>query len=154
MIGCNAAVTMRRGVRAIFIRIATVFLAIFAAGLVITPVERSARNGGFAGGHAIAFHGGFPGQNGRYGFPADLWAQPRGEAFPAAAICGRGAPWGAWGYAPSDLGYYEPPAVVTEEQPSEGPSPAPPPPRRGCATQIYKVPSETGGEIPVKVVRC
>jgi hypothetical protein len=150
-------------VRAISIRIATAFLAIFAAGLIITPVETSARSGGFAGSHAIPSHAGFPGRMVRpglgRGFPART-ARPGFAGihglrhFRHRRFVGAGAPWGAWGYAPSDLGYYEPPAVAPEEQPSDEPIPMQAPPRRGCSTQIYKVPSESGGEVSVKVVRC
>src|SRR5260370_27541715 len=43
---------------AMTIRIATGFLAILAIAL-IAPVEASARGGGFAGGHAMSFRGGF-----------------------------------------------------------------------------------------------
>jgi hypothetical protein len=148
-------------VPAISTRLAIAIIAVFATGLILTPVETSARNGGgFAGSHAIGFRGGFPARAVRPAFrPAFRPALGRAHGvthFRHRRFSGAGASWGAWGYAPYDLGYgyYEPPGVVSEEQPSEGPSPAPPPPRRGCTTQIYKVPSESGGEVPVKVVRC
>jgi hypothetical protein len=177
------------------IRLTAALVAIFATGLILTPVETSARSGGFAGGHGIAFHGGFPARTVRPAFgpafrpafgpavrPAVGPAVGRvhgrvhgARHFGQRRFLGAGAPWGAWGYAPYDLGYgyYEPPAVVTEEQPSEEPTPyyeppavvtekppsekhgpVPPPPRRECTTKIYKVLSESGGEVPIKVVRC
>jgi hypothetical protein len=151
---------LRMKVPAISTRLATALVAVFATGLILTPVEASARNGGFAGGHAIGFHGGFPARTVRPAFRSAFgptFGRSHGvRHFRHRRFTGAGASWGAWGYAPYDLGYgyYEPPAVVSEGQPSEEPSPAPPPPRRGCSTQIYKVPSEAGGEVPVKVVRC
>jgi hypothetical protein len=46
-----------------------------------------------------------------------------------------------------DSGDYDPPRVGPDEQPVK-------PPRPGCSTQTYKVPSEAGGETSVNVVRC
>ena len=106
-------------------RLAIAIVAVFATGLILTPVETSARNGGFAGGHAIAFHGGFPARTVRPAFRSAFgptFGRSHGvRHFRQRRFSGAGASWGAWGYAPSDLGYYEPPAVVTEEQPSEEP---------------------------------
>jgi hypothetical protein len=53
-------------------------------------------------------------------------------------------------------GYYDPPTVTPDQQPSY-PTAAYPyvkPPRSGCSTQTYKVPSEGGGEASINVVRC
>jgi hypothetical protein len=47
----------------------------------------------------------------------------------------------------SDSGDHDPPTVGNDEQPVK-------PPRPGCSTQAYKVPSEAGGETSVNVVRC
>jgi hypothetical protein len=156
MSGCHPAGILRMKVPVMSTRLAIAIVAVFATGLILTPVEASARNGGFAGSHAIGFHGGFPARAVRPAFRPALGRTHGVTHFRHRRFSGAGASWGAWGYAPYDLGYgyYEPPAVVSEGQPSEEPSPAPPPPRRGCSTQIYKVPSESGGEVPVKVVRC
>jgi hypothetical protein len=65
---------------------------------------------------------------------------------------GWGAPYGYYG----DDGYYDPSTVAPDEQPTYPTATYPylKPPRSGCATQTYKVPSEDGGEASVNVVRC
>ena len=66
-----------------------------------------------------------------------------------------GAPYGYYGYD-GDSGYDDPSTVAPDEQPTY-PTTAYPyvtPPRSGCSTQVYKVPSEHGGEASVNVVRC
>ena len=51
------------------------------------------------------------------------------------------------GDAPRYSGDYDPSTVRPDEQPVK-------PPRPGCSTQTFKVPSEAGGETSVNVVRC
>jgi hypothetical protein len=159
------------------IRIAAGFLAILATGLIAAPVESSARGGGFAGGHAMSFRGGF-----RAPMIRPAIARPQRVAVPARirtapfahfrhAIGPRGgwvgAPWygdyGAPWYGDyGDYGDYgNSTSVAPDEQsqpvasPTAEPPPRRPPPRRlGCSTQTYKVLSEAGGETSVKVWSC
>jgi hypothetical protein len=58
-----------------------------------------------------------------------------------------GSPEVAWGDAPRDRGDHDPSTARPDEQPVK-------PPRSGCSTQTYKVPSEGGGEASIKMVRC
>jgi hypothetical protein len=58
-----------------------------------------------------------------------------------------GSPEVAWGDAPRDRGDHDPLTARPDEQPVK-------PPRSGCSTQTYKVPSEGGGEASIKMVRC
>jgi hypothetical protein len=133
------------------IRIVAGFLAILAAGLIVSPVETSARGGAFAGARAAPFHAGFrairPAVAGIHRAP---FAHFRNRRF-----FGAGSPVVVWGdgYYP---GYYDSSAAAPEEQPAYESTEAPKVqrPRSGCTTQIYKVPSESGGEASIKVVRC
>jgi hypothetical protein len=147
------------------IRIAAGFLAILASGLIAAPVETSARGGGFAGGHAMSFRGGF-----RAPMIRPAIARPQRFAVPARirtapfahfrhAIGPRrvwvGAPWygdyGAPWYGDYGVSTY----IVPDEQSQPVASPTTEPPRRlGCSAQTYKVPSEAGGERSVKVWGC
>ena len=61
----------------------------------------------------------------------------------------------ATGSGYDDGGYYDPSTVAPDEEPTYPANAYPNPPRRlGCSTQTYKVPSESGGQASVKVVRC
>ena len=138
------------------IRIATGFLAILAIAL-IAPVEASARGGGFAGGHAMSFRGGFRApmirpaiaRPQRFGVPARIRTAP--VAHVRHAIGPRrvwvGAPWyGDYGVSTD---------VAPDEQSQPVASSITQPPRRlGCSAQTYKVRSEAGGETSVKVWGC
>ena len=144
------------------IRIATGFLAILAIAL-IAPVGASARGGGFAGGHATSFRGGFRApmirpaiaRPQRFGVPARIRAA---RVAPFRRTIGPrqvwvGAPWyGDYGWSGD---YGAPTYVVPEEQSQPVGSPTTEPPRRlGCSAQTYKVPSEAGGQTSVKVWGC
>ena len=146
------------------IRIAS-FLAILAIGLIAAPVETSARGGGFAGGHAMSFRGGF-----RAPMIRPAIARPQRVAVPARTRTAPfahfrrgigprrvwvGAPWyGDYG-APWYGDYGVSPYIVPDEQSQPVASPTTEPPRRlGCSAQTYKVPSEAGGETSVKVWGC
>jgi hypothetical protein len=54
---------------------------------------------------------------------------------------------GSQGDAPRYRSDYDPPTVVSDEQPVK-------PQQPGCSTRTYKVPSEGGGEASIKMVRC
>ena len=126
--------------------------------------------GGFGQGHFGRSGGAF----GR-GFAGQHFAETRGH-FAHNMYFGRGqrfAPgWGAlYGYY-GDGGYYDPSTVAADEQPTyptvaypfvapdeqptypTTPYPYGKPPRSSCSTQTYKVPSESGGEASINVVRC
>jgi hypothetical protein len=147
------------------IRIASGFLAILVTGLIAAPVETSARGGGFGGSHAMSFRGGFhapmirpaiaPPQ--RFAVPARIrtahFAHFRHAIGPRPVWVG--APWYGDYAAPWYSDYGNSTYVVPDEQSQPVPSPTTETPRRlGCSAQIYKVPSEAGGETSVKVVRC
>ena len=143
------------------IRIVGGFLAILAIGLIAAPVETSARGGGFAGGHAMSFRGGF-----RAPMIRPAIARPQRVAVPARtrtasfALFRRtigprrvwvGAPW----YGDYGVPWYGDYGVSPDEQSQPVASPTTEPPRRlGCSAQTYKVPSEAGGETSVKVWGC
>jgi hypothetical protein len=59
-------------------------------------------------------------------------------------------------YADDGYGYYDPSTVTPDEQPTNPTSVSPyvRPPSSGCTARTYKVPSESGGETSVKIVRC
>jgi hypothetical protein len=151
-------------------RIAVGFLTIFATGLIAAPVETSARGGAFAGGRAMSFHRGFTAPLMRPAFARPLpVAVPRSvHTAPFAHFRHRHAPAVVWVGAPWYSGYDEPTYVVPDEQgppensqttapdmmPSPTTAPDMMPPRLGCRVQTYNVPSEGGGEVSVKVVRC
>jgi hypothetical protein len=147
------------------IRIAAGFLAILAIGLIAAPVETSARGGGFAGGHAMSFRGGF-----RAPMIRPI-ARPQRVAVPARTRTASfapfrrtigprrvwvGAPWyGDYGYGDYGVPWYGDYGVSPDEQSQPVASPTTEPPRRlGCSAQTYKVPSEAGGETSVKVWGC
>jgi hypothetical protein len=180
-------------------RIAAGFLAIFATGLMVAPVETAARGGGFVGGRAMPAVGGFRGPIVRPPIaPVRPMVAPVVRApFARAPIVrapfarvpfGRvpfanlrhrrffsaGLPVSVWGDAPWYSGYTDPsyypsyysappdPAIYSypaTASPAEG---VPVrerviyvmPPRPGCSTQTYTVPSERGGERSINVVRC
>ena len=67
--------------------------------------------------------------------------------FQPRRVVAAGSPAVALGDAPRDRGDYDPPTVRPNEQPVK-------PPRSSCSTQTYKVPSESGGEASIKMVRC
>jgi hypothetical protein len=146
------------------IRILTGFLAILAIAL-IAPVEASARGGGFAGGHAMSFRGGFRApmirpaiaRPQRFGVPARIRTAP--VAHFRHAIGPRrvwvGAPW----YGDYGAPWYGDYGVSTDVAPDEQSQPVAssitqPPRRLGCSAQTYKVRSEAGGETSVKVWGC
>ena len=141
------------------IRIATGLLAILAIAL-IAPVEASARGGGFAGGHAMSFRGGFRApmirppiaRPQRFGVPARI------RTAPVAHVRHAIGPRRVWVGAPWYGGYDEPTYVVPDEQspPDSSQTTASDvtPPRSGCRVQTYNVRSDSGGERSVKVVRC
>jgi hypothetical protein len=141
------------------IRIAGSFLAIFAAGLILAPIETFARGGG-------------------RGFRAPI-ARPAVAAAIARPAVARTAnrrfqqrrglaPYG--GYYPWYGGYYyyddqyssygspdqQPmgPAMVYPNQPQTNQPQTNQPQRSGCSTQTYSVPSESGGQRSVKIVTC
>ena len=142
------------------IRIAS-FLAILAIGLIAAPVETSARGGGFAGGHAMSFRGGF-----RAPMIRPAIARPQRVAVPARTRTASFAPFrrtigprrvwvGAPWYGDYGVPWYGDYGVSPDEQSQPVASPTTEPPRRlGCSAQTYKVPSEAGGETSVKVWGC
>src|SRR5499433_271582 len=67
--------------------------------------------------------------------------------FQPRRVVAAGSPAVALGDAPRDRGDHDPSTVTPDEQPVK-------PPRSGCNTQTYKVPSEGGGEASIKMVRC
>jgi hypothetical protein len=67
--------------------------------------------------------------------------------FEPRRVVAAGSPAVAMGDAPRDRGDYDPSTVRPDEQPVK-------PPRSSCSTQTYKVPSESGGEASIKMVRC
>ena len=67
--------------------------------------------------------------------------------FQPRRVVAAGSPAVALGDAPRDRGDYDPSTVRPNEQPVK-------PPRSNCSTQTYKVPSESGGEASIKMVRC
>jgi hypothetical protein len=156
------------------IRTTASFLAILATSLIAAPVETSARGGGaFATGHAMAFHGGTRAPIIRPAPFARNMVLPRLPGTSFARFGHRhalGAPWYGWGYgAPSWYSGYDYDDDSTSVAPvqqsysgdagvglSGGPTMTPnvPPPRLGCRTQTYNVPTQEGGETSVKVTRC
>ncbi len=143
------------------IRIVGGFLAILAIGLIAAPVETSARGGGFAGGHAMSFRGGF-----RAPMIRPAIARPQRVAVPARTRTASFAPFrrtigprrvwvGAPWYGDYGVPWYGDYGVSPDEQSQPVASPTTEPPRRlGCSAQTYKVPSEAGGETSVKVWGC
>jgi len=138
-------------------RIASSLLVFFAAGLILTPVETSARGG--------------------RGYRAPVARAAAVTRIPNANIrqrrLARDASWyggyGGYGYYDGGYGYYsgqyqssyvpsvqqQPagPAVVYPNQPTaKGASAVAS--RSGCTPQTYKVPSESGGQRTVKIVNC
>jgi hypothetical protein len=67
--------------------------------------------------------------------------------FQPRRVVAAGSPAVAFGDASRDRGDYDPSPVRPDEQPVK-------PPRSGCSTQTYKVPSEGGGEVSINMVRC
>ncbi len=145
------------------IRIVGGFLAILAIGLIAAPVETSARGGGFAGGHAMSFRGGFraPMIRPAIARPQRVAVSARTRTASFAPFRGPrrvwvGAPWyGDYGYGDYGVPWYGDYGVSPDEQSQPVASPTTEPPRRlGCSAQTYKVPSEAGGETSVKVWGC
>ena len=139
------------------IRIVGGFLAILAIGLIAAPVETSARGGGFAGGRAMSFRGGF-----RAPMIRPAIARPQRVAVPARTRTASFAPFRrtigprrVWVGAPWYGDYGVSTDVAPDEQSKPVASSITQPPRRlGCSAQTYKVPSEAGGETSVKVWGC
>ena len=145
------------------VRIVAGFLAIIAIGLIAAPVETSARGGGFAGGHAMSFRGGFraPMIRPAIARPQRVAGSARTRTASFAPFRGPrrvwvGAPWyGDYGYGDYGVPWYGDYGVSPDEQSQPVASPTTEPPRRlGCSAQTYKVPSEAGGETSVKVWGC
>jgi hypothetical protein len=134
-------------------------IAVGSAGIATDVLARGGGGGGHFGGGMGGGHFGRMGEGhfggamsgGHFGGRAEH--QRDGHR-------GWGAPYGYYG----DSGYLDPSTVAPDEQPTVAPDeqPAYPttaypyvkPPRSGCSTQTYKVPSEAGGEASVNVVRC
>jgi hypothetical protein len=138
-------------------RIASSLLVFFAAGLILTPVETSARGG--------------------RGYRAPVARAAAVTRIPNANIrqrrLARDASWyggyGGYGYYDGGYGYYNGPyqssyvpsvqqqpagpAVVYPNQPTaKGTSAVAS--RSGCTPKTYKVLSESGGQRTVKIVNC
>jgi hypothetical protein len=155
--------------RATTFRIVASFLAVLVSGLIAVPVETFARGGGFGGGRGMSFRGGF-----RAPIIRPAIAQPTRVAVPArvrdtapfARFRDKTGPRRVWVGAPwyGDYGAYwygdygDPTDIVPDVQTPSANLPTPDsnvaPRRLGCSAQTYRVPSETGGETSVKVVRC
>jgi hypothetical protein len=146
-------------------RIASSLLAFFAAGLILTPGETSARGG--------------------RGYRAPVARAAAVARIPYANIrqrrLARNASWyggyGSYGYYDGGYGYYDGdygnyyntqyqpsyvpsvqqqptgPAVVYPNQPTAKATSAVAS-RSGCTPKTYKVPSESGGQRTVKIVNC
>jgi hypothetical protein len=132
-------------------------MAIIVAVMVLVggtgiATDAFAAHGGGGGG---AFAGGHFGEMGGRHFGGAV----RARQFGGRAVHRRfSRVWGDGYYDGSgyyDGGYYDPSTVAPDEEPTYQANPYANPPRRlGCSTQTYKVPSESGGQASVKVVRC
>jgi hypothetical protein len=146
----------------------TVVVALVAAVLVLPNQEALARGGGgggggfhgggFGGGGHVVFGGGFRGGGFRSGGFHHFVGSLHRDRFGRLSPFERG--FGFYGGYPfgygCDFDECASPTVVTEEQPTYS-TPAYPyvrPVRLGCITQNYRVPSESGGEASINVVRC
>jgi hypothetical protein len=143
-------------------------VAILGVGLVLAPTATSARSGGFAAGGALSFHGAF-----RPTFVRPAFAPPqavvgnvaaaRRPAFFGARLRHRRdfrfpvTVWGDTGYAAG----YDQDALTypaANDPAADGPPVqgrvvyVPPPP--GCRSDSQMVPSETGGQRKITIVRC
>jgi hypothetical protein len=157
----KVALRTQEGTRAMTIRLVTGFLAIFATGLIAAPAATLARGGAFAGGRDMSFHRGFRAPTIRPVIAGSrrVAAPPRVHTKPFAHFRHRHArvPVVVWVGAPWYSGYDDPTYVVSDEQSPSDTSPTTASntmPRLGCRVQTYNVSSESGGERPVKVVRC
>jgi hypothetical protein len=147
-----------------------VVVALVAAVLVLPSQEVLARGGGgggggggfrgggFGGGGHVVFGGGFRGSGfrsrGFHHFVGSLYPGRFGRVGPFERGFGF---YGGYPYGYScDFDQCSSPTVVTEEQPSYSTAAYPyvRPPRLGCITQNYRVPSESGGQASINVVRC
>jgi hypothetical protein len=162
-------------------RIAAGFLAIFATGLTVAPVETAARGGGFVGGgRAMPVVRGFRGPIARPAIapvrPAaaapSLRATPFAHARFAPVPFGRGNlrhrrffsnGVAVWGDAPWYSDYTDPASYYGSYPAAASPADDVPvqerviyvmPPRPGCTTQTYRVPADSGGKRSINVVRC
>jgi hypothetical protein len=150
-------------------RIASSLLAFFAAGLILTPGETSARGG--------------------RGYRAPVARAAAVARMPYANIrqrrWARNASWyggyggyGGYGYYDGGYGYYDPgygddynrqyqssyvppvqqqpagPKVVYSNQPTAKATTSAVASRSGCMPKTYNVPSEGGGQRAVKIVNC
>ena len=132
----------------------SVVLVTAVLGSAAIATDAAARGGGRAGhGGGVMSGGHFGGAmgGGRIGggrfagrFDHGHHGRARGLAVP-------------FGYYDDWYGGYYDPSTTTPDEPPTYPTAAYPyvrPPHSGCSTQTYKVPSESGGEASVKVVRC
>ena len=128
-------------------------IAVGSAGIATDAFARGGGGGGHFGGGMGGGHFGGAMGGGHFGggIGGDHFGG-RAEDQRFGHYRGWGAPYGYYG----DSGYDDPSTVAPDEQPTY-PTAAYPyvkPPRSSCSTQTYKVPSETGGEASVNVVRC
>jgi hypothetical protein len=143
-------------------------IAILGVGLVLAPTATSARSGGFAAGGALSFHGAF-----RPTFVRPAFAPPqavvgnvaaaRRPAFFGSRLRHRrqfGPPPTLWDSAGYAAGYDQDPLTYpATDDPGAYNAPVQPrivyvPPPPGCRSDSQMVPSETGGQRKITIVRC
>jgi hypothetical protein len=153
-------------------------VAVLSAGAMLVPLEASARAGGFAAGHAIFNHGEFR----RFGGPLFIWSGPLPPAAvsggPVAHVrasrleparhhrrvfgvglplSGIGGFYGPLGDPIANVGAIDRPAGARA---ADDTSPVPEGVDRigvnrdGCRSQTRIVPSEAGGERPIRITWC
>jgi hypothetical protein len=135
-------------------------IAVGSAGIATDALARGGGGEGHSGGGMGGGHFGRMGEGhfggamsgGHFGGIGGDHFGGRAEHQPYGHYRGWGEPYGYYG----DSGYYDPPTVAPDEQPTYPTTVYPyvKPPRSSCSTQTYKVPSEDGGEASVNVVRC